>query len=477
MITFAAKNTTTISMRRYLSCVCVLLSTVLFLASCLGSDEDDTVLYDDTAITSFYISTAKMTKHTTSSTGADSTYFYTNSNMSEYPFSIDQLNGLIYNVDSLPIGTDVTKLLVSFSTKNNGLAYIENLAGDSLKALSTTDSIDFSSPRRLRVYSSDVSACRTYVVTVNVHKETADSFKWAHVADNEEIAALTGVKAVYAKGRIMLFGSNGTSTSVFSTTDGVEWAKGEAVLGNTAYENVAVKGDTIYILDNGVMKVSADGETFADRNATNGLQKLLGGSMAELYALGDDGLLMVSADNGWTWAADGIDEEAALLPATDIAFHCAPSNYADSTDYVLLAGSRSIDDYPSDGNAVVWSKVAEYANGSEEGEWTYMNVDDASGFPLPRLSNLRIVGYGGKMLALGQSGIGGCRYEPFSNFYESRDGGITWKRNASYALPELFDRWVPAFDMVVDGSNNIWVFCCGSGQVWRGLQNDMAWEK
>lgn len=464
-------------MRRYFSPLLALSATVLILASCLGSDEDETTLYNDTAITSFYISTAKMTKHTTSSTGEDSTYVYTNSSMSEYPFTIDQLNGLIYNVDSLPIGTDATKLLVSFDTKNNGVAYIENATGDSLKALLTTDSIDFSSPRRLRVYASDVSAYRSYVVTVNVHKETADSFKWTHVADNAEIAALTGMKAVYAYGRMLLFGSDGNATSVYSTTDGLEWAKGEAVFGSDAYANVAVKGDTLYILDGGTLKVSTDGETFTDKPSVSGLRKLLGGSTSELYGLGDDGSLLVSTDGGSTWATDGIDEYAALLPATDVAFYSAASTYADSTDYAIVAGSRSLGDYPDDGNAMVWSKVVEYAAGSESGQWTYINVDDAVMYPLPRLSGLCIVGYGEKMVAAGLAGIGGCDYEPLSNFYESRDGGITWKRNASYALPESFDRWIPAFAMAVDGSNNIWVFCGGTGQVWRGLQNGMAWEK
>lgn len=463
-------------MRRYFCPLLALLATVFVLASCLGSDEDDTTLYSDTAITSFSISTAKMTKHTTSSTGDDSTYVYTNSSMSDYPFTIDQLNGLIYNVDSLPIGTDATKLLVSFSTKNNGIAYIENATGDSLKALLTTDSTDFSSPRRLRVYASDVSAYRAYVVTVNVHKEVADSFRWTYVGDNAEIAALTGMKAVYAYGRMVLFGSDGSTTSVYSTTNGVEWAKGSAAFGSDAYGNVAMKGDTLYILDGGMLKVSTDGETFADKTAVSGLRKLLGGSASELYGLGDDGSLMVSKDGGSTWAVDDIDEDASFLPATDIAFYSAASSYADSTDYALVAGSRPLADYPDDGNAVVWSKVVEYAQGSEDGQWTYINVDDANMYPLPRLSGLNVVGYGDKMVAAGLAGVGGCGYEPFSNFYESRDGGITWKRNASYALPESFDRWIPAFAMVVDGSNNVWIFCGGTGQVWRGLQSGMAWK-
>ena len=100
---------------------CLLLGALTSFGSCLDSDEEDVTLYDDAAITQFSISSAKIIKHTLSSAGADSTYYVDIANISTYNFSIDQMADtcFISNRDSLPYGTDATKLLVSYSTKNS----------------------------------------------------------------------------------------------------------------------------------------------------------------------------------------------------------------------------------------------------------------------------------------------------------------------------------------------------------------------
>lgn len=466
-------------MRRYFGSLCGLLFTVLFFVSCLSTDEDDTTLYSDTALTSFYISTAKIYNTTTSSTGADSVYYTTNSSMSDYPFHIDQLNDTIYNVTPLPYGTDVTKLLCSYSTKNNGVAYIENLTGDSLKYLSTTDSTDFSSTRKIRVYASDVSAYRSYSVTVKVRKVADNTFTWNHIADDATISTFTaGLKAVAVDGNILLFGSDGNQTSVYSTSenDGTVWTPTGAKFNGGAYCNVALKGDTIYVLDNDTLKVSPDGATFSNVNDTTGLRCLLGASNSEMYGIHTDSTLMVSTDDGITWVADDMDDSSALLPSTDISFCCADYEGMDSTDYVFMAGNRSVATYSDDTCAVAWNKVVEYSNGSENNQWVHIDFDSFNLNPLPRLSGLNVFGYNGNLMAIGGSGIGKCKKGAFSAVYESRDGGITWKQNSVYALPDDFDKTVQKFTVVVDSSDNIWIVCGGTGQVWRGKLNDMDEE-
>lgn len=476
MIIFAAKNTISNSMRRNLWSLGVLLSVAFLFASCLSSNDEDVVLYDDTAITSFYISNANIKYHTTSSTGNDSTYTK-NISMSAYPFCIDHVKGLIYNVDSLPVGTDAAKLLCSYSTKSNGVVYIETVNRDSMNYLSTTDSLDFTSPRYLRVYASDLSAYRTYTVMVNVHKEAAGSFKWTHVADNDDIAASTGLKAVASNGRILLFASDGSRTVVYSTgeSDGSVWEQVGATLNGDAYKNVATRDDTIYVLDNNILRKSTDGATFENVGTVTCLSQLVGASTSELYGLGTNGRLMVSADNGATWNEESLDDSQSLLPSSDVAFCSAAFGGIDSTDYVMLAGSRSVEDYPSDANAVVWSKIVEYSSGSESNQWTY--IDAYGACQLPRLANLNVFAYGSRLLAFGGAGIGGCTENPFSNIYESRDGGITWKPNSSYALPAAFDRDATYITAVVDSSDNIWLFCSGTGQIWRGKLNSIGWNK
>ena len=108
-------------MRRIFIPFVLLLAALFVFASCLNSDDNDVVYYDDTAITSFSLGTMNRYVHTKSSTGADSVYKTTYSG-SNYAFYIDQLTCEIYNVDSLPKGTDAAHVITTISTKNGGTA-------------------------------------------------------------------------------------------------------------------------------------------------------------------------------------------------------------------------------------------------------------------------------------------------------------------------------------------------------------------
>ena len=124
--------------------------------------------------------------------------------MEIYTFVIDQIKGEIYNVDSLPLGTDPTKILCNYSTKNNSYAGIKSLKSDSITYFNTADSIDFSSPREVSVYSSSGVNVKKYKITVNIHKEKADSFVWKQMPDSRELASLKDMKAYNLNGQIVM---------------------------------------------------------------------------------------------------------------------------------------------------------------------------------------------------------------------------------------------------------------------------------
>lgn len=457
--------------------LCALLVAALGFTSCLSSDDEEVTLYSDTAITSFYISTAKIYSTTTSSTGGDSTYYTTNSSMSDYPFYINQLSGEIYNTDSLPSGTDLTKLLCSYGSKNSGLVYIENLAGDSLKYLSTTDSTDFSAPRYLRVYATDGSGYRRYTVTVNKHKEEANTFAWNAVATNDNFKTATGLKAVDLLGSPLVFCSDGSSTTVYSSaqTDGATWNAVYSGLGSEAYKNVASVGDVVYVLDNGTLMKTTDGTNYTTINSTNTPSRLLGASMTQMFGLSADGTLMVSTDNGQTWQADDVDSGKELLPTSDITLCTTAYSGVDNADYVVLAGNRELTVDSASRNAVVWTKIVERDDNSETNSWNYIETDSVQQYALPRLADLNVFAYGDRLIAYGGAGMGKCTKAAYSAFYDSRDGGITWKHNATYDLPSTFDTTTTTTSAVVDSNNRIWIVCAGSGQVWRGKLNSIDW--
>ncbi len=92
-----------------------------------------------------------------------------------YPFVIDQNNALIYNLDSLPLGTSVRSVKINVYADTEYITYPERQ--DTL--WQSTDTINFTNPLKLRVYSYAGAFGRTYTVKINVHQVHPDSMTWS----------------------------------------------------------------------------------------------------------------------------------------------------------------------------------------------------------------------------------------------------------------------------------------------------------
>ncbi len=165
----------------------VLLLAVCMLTSCLkGNDGDEVSMYADAAVTSFTLGTMnRYTYVTRKTTGVKDSLVKTTYTGSNYKMNIDQNRCLIYNSKPLPNGTDVAHVLVSVGTKNSGVATLKSLTGDTLRYISSTDSIDFSQPRVICVISTDGTHRREYTVSLTVEQDaTADSaFAWSRAEE------------------------------------------------------------------------------------------------------------------------------------------------------------------------------------------------------------------------------------------------------------------------------------------------------
>ena len=130
------------------------LLATLMLGACDTTNDTVMDVSRDCIVSRVTVGTLNRTLQTVSSTGADSTYQVT-VNGAMYPMFIDQLNNRIYNADSLPVGTDVTKVV--FADFNvSGTASIKSLYTGKDTIFTAKDSTDFSQPRTLTVHSADV---------------------------------------------------------------------------------------------------------------------------------------------------------------------------------------------------------------------------------------------------------------------------------------------------------------------------------
>lgn len=173
----------------------------------------------------------------------------------------------------------------------------------------------------------------------------------------------------------------------------------------------------------------------------------LGRTAPEAYAIGADGLLKESEDDGKTWSDDLLDTDAKWLPNKNVAFVSWQLDY--KTDYALLAGQSDM----AEKAMVLWRKLADDDGG---GRWVYMPLDDANPYYLPRLDKVELVYYDDIVLAFGSN----------KKVYQSRDQGITWKVTTLYSLPS--EVGANTFRVCSDEDDYLWVTDTASGRTWKG---------
>jgi hypothetical protein len=182
-----------------------------------------------------------------------------------------------------------------------------------------------------------------------------------------------------------------------------------------------------------------------------GLAQFIGAGTKEAYAYDMDGRLMVSKDEGATWNPDTLDASTTLLPRESIAFVSYPFEANEDTDYQILAGVIEEGEVVS----VVWRKVAEYAKDSQPGKWCFVPVEVFNRYSLPATSDLSLVWFHQKVLAICSSWI-----------RVSIDGGITWKEYDKLQLP---DENLKAVEACTDGEGALWLKDLNTDNVWRGI--------
>ena len=457
----------------------LLFAAVFVLASCLNSDDNYTY-NDDSAITSFSITSAKQYLHVKSANGGDSVVVK-DVKLSSYKFYINQQTNEIYNPDSLPCGVNTKRLICSISSKNSGVVLMKSYTSDSLSYISSADSLDFSATRELHVYSNSGNAVRKYTVKVNVHNEMPDSFVWHNAPDCEAIQSLSAVRLVALDGKVLLFGKDGDHTSVF-VNSGDNWTpctpNFNHLLAADAYMGVVTKDNRAFISDGGNIMSTADGSNWTVEGSATGITRLVAASSVRLYGYAADGRLMASSDNGNSWSAATLDDDISLLPTAETAYTCQPVVTNEKTERVLLFGSRNATSYPSDNNLTIWGKVDEWAADSENQPWNYYNVAPENSHKAPLLTNISAFCYDGKALVFGNA-----KSAVVPAVYSTRDGGITWTQDTTVVVPDNFVNGVPtggntrSFGIASDKNNVVWLVNAGSGKTWRGRLNRLGWKK
>lgn len=364
-----------------------MLTAALLCTSCLSNNDDsDVTYYNDTAIASVTLTVVNRYVHTTSSTGADSIYKTTVSTLPKMTINQYEQDGkmpCIYNTDSLTSDCDLEHVLLSITTINSGIVVVKSLTSDSLSYFSSTDSLDVSVPREIRVYAQNYSSYRSYELRVSKHEGKSGQLIW-------------------------------------SKTDATEFPE------------------------------QSQKQALREKASQAGLS-YIGNGTATVYAYSAEGQLMMSRDNGATWAADSIDDEQSLLPTQTFAFTSFPYDKSQQTDYQLLVGPIGEQTACS-----VWRKIDDYdTDYVMPSHWSYMPLESYNLYYLPNEGPLALAYYNGHVLA----------FNGDLQVYETLDKGITWKVSSKWAFP---DDCFSANVEVDERDGILWLRNNDSGEVWRG---------
>ena len=240
-----------------------MLMSLSVLVSCNHSKEEDDTTYS-------YSTSEKTTLITGFALQNDADVL---ADLDSVHFTVDYDRGLIYNADSLPVGTDITALKVTVNFLNTVNSAVFTITGATAHADTTityatamSQTLDFTGKTLLTVTSSDQSQVKNYEVKVLVHKVNPDTLIWSESWRRDlpgfRYTAI-GHKAVKQGDVYRVLNYNGLESFLFTAASPAQetWDKVKVSLPFVPQvQSLVATDDALYMLDEaGVLYTSADG--------------------------------------------------------------------------------------------------------------------------------------------------------------------------------------------------------------------------
>ena len=394
-------------------------------------------------------------------------------------FTIDQLAGEIYNVDSMPYGTVVEKVLCNLTYSSSiavsGTEVSPDALPDSTYWWNSTDSIDFSQPVKFVVHSYDGITTKVYRAWVNIHQVVPDSMVWSEYqnpmleVDFTEQKVLTRDLSGVESYLMYVSAAADTTYRLYTAPvdEPAEWRQLSLTGFPTSHARLSqiteFEGNYYMPTTEGQLYVSTDGQSWT--LASEGTPRItaLLGSVAE-SSRQEPALAAIAGEDGasfYAMSASGEWRQGAEVPERFPTRNFAPLNYsAMYYEYLSVIGGRT-----ASGELVGDSWAT-----SDGLSWALMGSESNSG--LDKREGVMAAAYDDQLFLIG--GIdeqGTARKEVYRSF----DKGLTWTKADSMVLfPEAYE--ARGFSsVIVDDKNYMNVFGGKNtlntnelNQFWRG---------
>lgn len=374
---------------------------------------------------------------------------------SEIHFNIDQLNGLIYTVDSLPVWSELSRVVPTFTTYGRVLAKIDSLY---YPINSGSDSLNFEKPLQLIAVATNGISAKEYTVIINRSQNDIDTLVW--VKKNNNLAVDGEWRTVMLNNHVYTFcgdensGVQMTSSPVSSELS--SWTTPVAVQSPIIPSSILTYAGEFYALgtDGCIYKAEQQNRPEVwNKVSEKTFKSLLAADAYYLYAL--DGNEIVGTNDMVNWIASG-NTDLDMLPTDNVHSFAYKSKTNSNIQICVMCGLSD----NNMKNGVSWYKVTAKDDDVNQ-KWMYIQVTNDNAFGLKKMSNLSVTMHGGYLYAIGI--IDGA----YERIYRSVDNGITWKPlGEKYPLPADLDAKNGAATLI-SANGKLYIIQKG-GKVWCG---------
>lgn len=380
-------------------------------------------------------------------------------------YAIDQVGSIIYNPDSLPFGTVLSKVKVEAKfNPTYGVAKVEVFTPDSLNGYTwnTTDSVDFSKmPVRFRVTPPSGQGPKMYDINIRIHKIDPDTILW------NQMTALP------------------------------QAGKSKTLLNNNTFYTYLVGGGVVSLYTSPKSSIAWQKQTLTDLPSTVKPESIFI-SNSVFYAIDEAGNSYSSSDaKKWVKQNNGKNLVSILgvLPAADrkddlllIVFKEGTTHYLGTSKNLtsVTVNNELLTDFPSSG-------VASYTNFSTKASDRMLVLTGGLNSKGTALANTWLIKKGSaglemtpfvkKPLFNAAAGMSNFVYDNLlyvlteNQFYTSAYWGEKWQKAPAKQKLDLKISKRSGQTVIVDGENNIWIFGGVSDKgvylkdVWKGRLN------
>ena len=352
----------------------------------------------------------------------------------KYKFTIDQIRGEIYNIDSMPVHADtiIDKILITSLNTASGIVTMKSHDGTQDSIINLSDSINFSNtmkePLKITVWAPDLQIKKDYRISVRVHQHDPDSLRWQYTG-NITNGSITGEqKSIILNNQVLTYSVIGNSLNVYKTalSNGINW-QGSQVNGLTQLPTSILNFKEI------LYATSGDGNVYTSNDGISWTTTSLFGNNVDLLLapFGEKITYTVNTTDGkreFYTAAGGVNKFTGNVPADFPIKNISYTFYQTVTgqNAILLVGQPKERTTIGDGSNKVETTVPW---GYEGNEWVSFPPNNTGSY-CPAFNNPSIIYYDNQYYIFGDG---------FTTIYTSQNV-IAWKKaNKKFSFPYITD--------------------------------------